>query len=187
MLEPLARAAALGELLAEPQPVGQRGERVVVVAGVGIRRHHRRHCDQGGIGLAGGEVVALETGGGWHHNVGVFGHRGPILFVYHDRVYPRQCTTQPRQVLVVVERISTGPVDALDVGQLQQSAVVGQPLAGPLQQLTDRRHRNERRHRIVALRQCRQAARQRRVADAVAAVAVTETPSGKPDLAQHRR
>ena len=60
-----------------------------------------------------------------------------------DRVRTRQCPSQPREVLVVVERVAAGPVDQPDVRIGQAPAVVVELLARVQQQVGDRGHRNE--------------------------------------------
>ena len=186
--EPFPRAAALGELLAEPERIGQCRECGVVVAGLRVRLGQPRHGHQQRVVAGAGVVVALVSGGGRHDDVGVLGHRRPVRVVYDDRVDTAERAAQPRNVLVMMQRIAAGPVHQLDVGVRQAAAVVVERFAGMQQHVADRRDRDERLHRIRALRQLRQTEAQRWQSRLVhRAVAMPETASGKPDLAQHRR
>ena len=108
--------------------------------------------------------------------------------MHHDGVDAGQRPSQPGDVLVVVKRVAAGPVHALDVGVGEPQPVVVERLAGVQQHIADRRDRDERLHRVEALRQRRQPAAQRRQPRLVhRPVAVPETASGKPDLAEHGR
>ncbi len=187
MLDPLLRGAALGEPLTESQSMRERRERVVVVAGIGVPGHRRVHRDQQRIVAGAGEIVAFERGGRRDHDVGVPGHRRPVRLVYDDRVRPGQRAAQPGEVLVVVERIAAGPVNEAGVREGEASAVEVELLARVQEQIRDRGHRNEVRHRIAALEECRQRIRHRGESGLVhRPVAVSESASGKPDLAEHR-
>jgi hypothetical protein len=153
-----------------------------------IRFGQLRHGHQQRVVARARVIVAFEGGGGRHDDIGVFGHRRPIRVVYDDRVDPAERAPQSWNVLVMVEWVATGPIDQLDVGVGQAPAVVVELLARMQQHIADRRHRNERLHRIEALRQLRQPEPQRRQPRFVhRAVAVPETASRKADLTQHRR
>ena len=139
------RGAALGELLAEAETIGQRGEGRVVVAGLRVRLGERGHGDQQRVVAASRRVVvALEGRGRRHHDVGVLGHRGPVRVVHDDGVGPAERAPQPGEVLVVVERVAARPVHQPDVGVGQRAAVVVERLAGMQQHVADCGHRDER-------------------------------------------
>ena len=88
---------------------------------------------------------------------------------------------------MVVKRIATGPIDQPDVGIGQAPAVVIELLPGRKQQVGNRGYRNEIRHRIHTLREGRQGIRHRSQTRLVhRTVAVPETSTRKPELAEHR-
>ncbi len=108
VLEPL-RAAALGELLGRTQPVGQRGERVVLSRALLLAKAPSQVLRLLWIGLAGRRssrsklVVAGTT---MSACLAIAVHCS-----YHDRVYPSSARRSRGRFFAVVERISTGPVD----------------------------------------------------------------------------
>ena len=168
--------------------VRERGECLIVVAGLRVRRGQRGHGRQQRVVAGAGEVVAFVGRGRGHHDVGVFGHRGPVRVVYHDGVDPGQRAPQPGQVLVVMEGVAAGPVHAADVREGESLPVEVVRLAGVQQHVADGRHRDEGRDGVGPLRERRQRAPQRRQARFVhRAVAVPEAAAGQADLAQHRR
>ena len=150
MFDPFASGAALGEVVPRVEALGQLGERLVVVAGLADRVERTGHRDQVAVAVAATDVVALERRGDRQHDVGVTGGGGPERLVHHDRVGPGERSTQPVEVLVVVERVAARPVHEADVGQAQPLAVVVERAAGVLEQLADLGDRDERVDRIAS-------------------------------------
>ena len=73
--------------------------------------------------------------------------------MHHYGVDAAKRPSQPGNVLVVVERITAGPIDQLDVGVGQPTPVVVERLAGVQQHVADRRDGDERLDGVEALRQ----------------------------------
>ncbi|SII21723.1 Uncharacterised protein [Mycobacteroides abscessus subsp. abscessus] len=185
--QPLGGGASLAELLAESESVGECRERGVVVTGVGIGRCDGFHRHQQWVVAATGEVIALQTGGGRHDDVGVLGHRGPHRVVHDDGVDPGQRAAQPGQILMMMEGVAARPIHAADVRQGQCLTVVGERLPRAQQELADGRHRDERLDGVGALRKGGQRTAHRGQPGLVhRAVAMAETASRKPDLTEHR-
>ena len=94
---------------------------------------------------------------------------------------------QPREVLVMVERVAAGPIDQPDVGIGVVSTVVLERRAGVQQHVGDARDRDKFLHAIGALRQ--RWPRQARVcaADLIGgSVAERDATASKANLAEHR-
>ena len=101
-----------------------------------------------------------------------------------NRVEPGERSAQPEQVLVVVERVATGPVHEPGVGQAEATPVVVELFGRPGQQVGDAGDRDERPHRVAALGQGRQRPRHGGQTDVGhRAVAVTEPRAREADLA----
>src|SRR2546425_12667142 len=91
-------------------------------------------------------------------------------------------------MLVMVERVSPGPVAQTNLGIGQPLAVEIERLARLQQHVRQPRERNEGADRVAPLRQRRRADAQGRPADvAERAIALAEAAAPEPGLAEHRR
>src|SRR5690348_14232047 len=107
------------------------------------------------------------------------GHGRPERIVHDDRLRPRECAAQARDVLMVMEGIAAAPVDEPDVGIGQPAPVEVERLTRTEEHVRDARERDEVADRVAALRQRWRTDSHRRASDvAERAVALTEAAPG---------
>ena len=122
-----------------------------VVPRLGERLRQGAHCHHLQVGLGSADILSLEAHGGWQDDIGVPRAGRPREVLHDERVDPGEGPSQPRQILMVVEWISAGPVNQLYLR-------VGQPLAVEVERgariqkhVGDARARNECLDPVLAL------------------------------------
>jgi hypothetical protein len=140
--QPLARGPAFGEGRSGLQPLRQGGEDGIVIARLRIRFGQLRHGEQGRVAAADAEIVAFDRHRRGQHDVRVPRGGGPERVVDHHGLRPGERLAQPGEVLVVMERVPAGPVDALDVRVAAALPVVVVAIAGMQQHVRDPGHRD---------------------------------------------
>ena len=184
--QPLIRRSALGEGLPYLQPVRQGREGGVVITRLRVRFGQLRHGEQGGVGAAGADIVALDRHRRGQDDVRVPRGGGPERVVHHHGLRPGERLTQPGEVLVVVERVPAAPVDELDIRVAAALPVVVVAGAGMQQHVRDPGHRDVGVDAVGALGQARRG-HPAGVPDVAARpVAVPEPAARQADLAEHR-
>ena len=98
-----------------PEPLGELGEDVVVVARLAERLGEPVHRDHQRVVGRTADVLALQRHRAGQHDVGMARGGGPGDLVHDQRVDAREGAAQAVDVLVMVERIAAGPVDQPDV------------------------------------------------------------------------
>ncbi len=115
--QPVIGVPSLGEGFGSSQPFGQASEDGEVVPSLAGRSDDPVHGHDAGVVARRTDVVALERDGGRQHDVRMPSRRGPVGLVHDDRLgLGRNASSQPAEVLVVVEGVAPGPVDQPDIG-----------------------------------------------------------------------
>ena len=108
--------------------------------------------------------------------------------MHDDGIGPRKGVAQPVQILVMMERVATRPVDQSDVGVGEPLTVEVELLARVKQHVGDARHRDEIGNAVALDRQCRQRHGQWRLTGVRGrAQRIGEAAPGQSDLAEQRR
>ncbi len=129
VLDPPVGAPTLGEPVADSEPPSQLGEDVVVVSGLGHRFDRLLHPEDEVVIAGPADVVSLQWGGGGEHDVAVAGQGVPERLVADGGVRGLPGPGQPVQILMMMERVPTRPVDESGVGVGVTAAVVVELLA----------------------------------------------------------
>ena len=75
---------------------------------------HRRH----------GDIGTFQSGCCRQHNIGMFGQRVPTPFMCDNRVRLLPRRQKAIQILMMVERVSTGPVNQLDIRKFISPTII---------------------------------------------------------------
>src|SRR5260370_42270188 len=117
MVDPLAPAhfvPILGERALIPEALCERAEDIEVVLRISDGIDGAVHRENESVTGGAADVVALEKGGGGKHDGGVTPGRRPPALAHDDRLGLLPGAPQPIEILVLVERITAGPVDQPD-------------------------------------------------------------------------
>ena len=109
--QPLHLVPALGEDLLHAEAPRQIGEDVEVVARLAHRWHGLLHGHDEAVARARTDVVALQGGRGRQHDVGTARRRRPPDLVHDDRLRLPPRAQETVEILVMVERVATAPVN----------------------------------------------------------------------------
>ena len=98
---------------------------------------------------AAADILSLQRGGSRQNDVREFGLRGPVLLMHHHRLRTAPGLAQSVNILVMVKRIASRPVDQTDVGIMQQLTVELIGFSRVQQHIGQPRHRDNAVHRIL--------------------------------------
>ena len=116
MAYPTGFVAAFVESVRDSQSIRELAEDGEVVASLVDRLDGLVHGHDEPISAARGEIVAFERGCRRQHDVGMPSGRRPPRLVDDYRVRLPPGAYEPVEILVMVERVSAGPVNDFDVG-----------------------------------------------------------------------
>ncbi len=111
MTQPLPGVPPFAERFPEAQPPGQIAENSVIVTRLAHRRDLRAHGDHKPVVTAAADILSLQRGGGRQNDIGEFGLRGPVLLMHHHRLRAAPGLAQSVDVLMMMKRIASRPVD----------------------------------------------------------------------------
>ena len=111
MAQPLPGVPPLAEQFAEAQPPGKIEENSVIITRLAHRRDLRAHGDHKPVVTAAADILSLQRGGGRQNDIGEFGLRGPVLLMHHHRLRAAPGLAQSVDVLMMMKRIASRPVD----------------------------------------------------------------------------
>src|ERR1700677_3641068 len=129
MLQPLLRAKSFSEFLNDAESPGQFRKCRVVVTRRARWCDRALHRSQIAVLGAGSNVIAFEWSRRGQDNVSAPRGGGPPWLVHDDRFRTLPCPDEAIQILMVMKRIATRPVNQPDVGIGEIFAVVLKRLA----------------------------------------------------------
>ena len=149
MTQPLPGVPPLAELFSEAQSIGQIVENGVIVTRFAHRRDLRAHGDHKPVVTAAADILSLQRGGGWQDDIGEFSLRGPVLLMHHHRLRTAPGLAQSVDILMMMKRIASRPVNQTDVGIAQLLTVELIGFSRVQQHIGQPRHRDNAIHRIL--------------------------------------
>ena len=182
IVDPLAPGhvvAVFGERALVAEMPRQRAKNIEIVLRIADRVDGAVHGENEGVAGRASNVVALERGGGWQHDVGVTRGRRPPALVHDHRLRLLPGALQAVEILMVMEGIPAGPIDQANIGEGIAAAVEGVACARIEQHVGDARDRDHGACRIERQRHLGSRHIDARHADAVGgAVAEAEAAAG---------
>lgn len=187
MAQPLPGVPPLAELFSEAQPPGKIEENSVIITRFAHWRDLRAHGNHKPVVTAAADILSLQRGGSRQNDVGEFGLRGPVLLMHHHRLRTAPGLAQSVNILVMMKRIASRPVDQTDVGIMQLLTVELIGFSRVQQHIGQPRHRDDAVHRILPGGQARAGKRfSHRARQVGTGIAKPEAAARRADLSQQR-
>ena len=155
MIDPTAPrhlVTAFGERFLITEPGSEIAEDIEVVAGLANGRDGAMHREHEGIARRSADVITFKRGRRWQHDIRMPRGRRPPAVVDDDcfRSLPR--SPQTIQILMMMERVATGPVNQPNV-RINRGATIEFIRAASLQQHVG--NAGDRDRAICRIRRCR--------------------------------
>ena len=152
MAYPLGFIAVFGEGLFMPGNSRQVAVNIKVVPALALWRQGLVHGHHKTVARGAADIVALQRGGGRQNDVRATRRGRPPAVVHHHGLRLLPGAHQTVQILVMVKRVATRPVNHLDIGVHRFTAVELVRLAGLQEHVGDTGDRNGQPRGVVTSR-----------------------------------
>ena len=133
---------------------GNAAENFKIITRIANGRNRRLHRHEIIIHWRHGDIGSLKRGGARQNNIGMFGKRVPTPFMRNGCVRLAPASQKPRQILVMVKRITASPIDHLDIGITIATAIIVKFITRMKKHISNAGNRDKRFNIIFALRHC---------------------------------
>ena len=116
MAKPAHFVATFGKGRLAIETPGEVAEDREIVARAVHRLDRLFHGNDKAVARRTADIVALERGGGWQHDIGIARRCRPPWLVHDDGFRSTPRATQPVKILMMMKRIAAGPINQMDIG-----------------------------------------------------------------------
>ena len=183
--QPVIDTAPLGKGICNTHLCRNPAQDVIIIARHTGRFSRFGHAHKIGVERGHGDIPPFQRHRTGQHDIGKFGSRVPTPVMDDNRVRLFPGPPHAVQVLMMVKRVTPGPVNDAGIGIAISLAIIVKCRARVQQHVADPRNRDEIRHRVPALWHSRIGYPRHIVAHMVGdGVSKSDPAPGQPDLAK---